>query len=357
MEDDLKVPLGLSTTGEPVTPADATKGEAYLCPGCELPLTLKKGEVKRPHFAHQKGTSCTQESIFHKLGKLVILRAFRDWREGHHAAPVIRLPCITPGCTSHTDIPALEKWDRAGPEAYAGKFRLDVALYAADVLSAGIEVVYTHFAEQEKVDECPVPFLEVEAVQVIADPWVWRRINKKPSPRQRHCAECVAQRQREEELRRRLEEARRLREEEERAAEDERQRLAREARARAEQARRVDEADAWRIASDVGMPNLALLRRRYVAKTHECYACRRRTPVFAWDAPRGTDGRPTNPPFPRPASLGRDRVNRLGRLRWEWVDRCVHCQSVQHPFYVWESGEPSDERVSTSRRMPSPWGG
>lgn len=53
---------------------DAVKDLDYFCPKCNGVVRLKKGEVRRPYFSHQKDTSCdsASETLIHLLAKEVI---------------------------------------------------------------------------------------------------------------------------------------------------------------------------------------------------------------------------------------------------------------------------------------------
>lgn len=51
----------------------------FLCLGCELPLVAKvNGSMRRPHFAHHPGTTCSPETYLHQLGKKVFAEVFSE---------------------------------------------------------------------------------------------------------------------------------------------------------------------------------------------------------------------------------------------------------------------------------------
>jgi len=62
--------------GETVCVSDVPKGIACdcLCPHCNAPLLARKGEVRKPHFAHTKGMECQHgyEASVHLLAKEVL---------------------------------------------------------------------------------------------------------------------------------------------------------------------------------------------------------------------------------------------------------------------------------------------
>lgn len=65
----------LKTTGDYVHPNDAVKGKEYICVGCKNKVIVKKGEIRKHHFAHHvENNVCTyhnhpSESEIHKEAK------------------------------------------------------------------------------------------------------------------------------------------------------------------------------------------------------------------------------------------------------------------------------------------------
>ncbi len=65
---------------ELVTPDDkrlvSGKGCDCICMGCDEPLILRRGKVRRWHFAHYKdqGISCSEKSLIHNIVKAWIAK-------------------------------------------------------------------------------------------------------------------------------------------------------------------------------------------------------------------------------------------------------------------------------------------
>ena len=65
-------------TNQREIPRFANKANTYKCPECSRGVQLRKGEIRMPHFAHNKSDSpCNfykspSESQIHKEGKLVM---------------------------------------------------------------------------------------------------------------------------------------------------------------------------------------------------------------------------------------------------------------------------------------------
>lgn len=70
-----------SLNGARVEAESADRGLGYSCPGCHSEVSLKRGAIKTPHFAHKARPSCgyaSGESAVHMAAKLAVLRAARQ---------------------------------------------------------------------------------------------------------------------------------------------------------------------------------------------------------------------------------------------------------------------------------------
>ena len=78
-----------------ITPDSAKKGTEYICPQCEGELDFKKGNIRRPHFAHKaKDVNCTPEGVLHKVVKNEL--AYRI-KIQDYLIPMVQ-ECVTDGC-------------------------------------------------------------------------------------------------------------------------------------------------------------------------------------------------------------------------------------------------------------------
>ncbi|WP_063082907.1 competence protein CoiA family protein [Weissella cibaria] len=74
-----------------MTADEADKRRNYVCPGCQTPVTVKKGRLKQAHFAHTSLQKCQAlaegESAIHLLGKLAMVDFFEvlvvEWCWSH----------------------------------------------------------------------------------------------------------------------------------------------------------------------------------------------------------------------------------------------------------------------------------
>lgn len=72
----------------------AERGTPHICPECRLPVLLKRGDFKIPHFAHRalvSGCDNNGETTEHLAGKAAFLSEFRS-RLGWQAEAEVRLP-------------------------------------------------------------------------------------------------------------------------------------------------------------------------------------------------------------------------------------------------------------------------
>ncbi len=59
--------------GHLIKAANAHKGQSYICPNCNLELILRRGKIKRPHFAHKTlSVNCTPETALHYKFKILL---------------------------------------------------------------------------------------------------------------------------------------------------------------------------------------------------------------------------------------------------------------------------------------------
>ena len=69
---NLQIPYAYTNDKLPVSPEVAEKGQNFSCPICDSEVVLKRGEVRRPHFAHKPDTVCSGEGVRHKVAKQMI---------------------------------------------------------------------------------------------------------------------------------------------------------------------------------------------------------------------------------------------------------------------------------------------
>lgn len=167
--DELTIPYASHPSGEYVAPEMAAKGTEYRCPQCHDIVILKKGEVKRPHFAHKPTSECTGESVEHIVAKEWLRLAALDARPKR----LIDLACCK--CGQSTTLLFPGRFQKASVETeWIGSRRPDVMLHTTKRRMA-VEVYRSHAVDGDKaIDLYEVPWFEVSAGSILANPFVWQ---------------------------------------------------------------------------------------------------------------------------------------------------------------------------------------
>ena len=152
----------------------ASRQDTFTCLQCGERLVLKRGEVRSAHFAHLNGAGCGGERVTHLLAKRLLVALLRG---GH--APVLSRACASAGCEARLETPwALPPFDAVEEEVPCGAFRLDVALLRDGVVVAGIEVFFSSRMSRFKQMTLAVPWVELDAEELLSDPLVWRPLTQ-----------------------------------------------------------------------------------------------------------------------------------------------------------------------------------
>jgi hypothetical protein len=179
------VPAALDGAGLLVRPAEAAPG-AYTCPGCSERVVLRAGAIKVRHFAHGPG-SCSTETALHAAAKRLLVQVVER-------GETVRVRRGCRGCGETWDEPAPEA-DAAVPERRLPEgLRPDVLLLASGTPVLALEVRVRHAVDAEKAARLSLPFLELDAEDVLADPRTWLPIGE-GTPREL-CPSCVERRER-----------------------------------------------------------------------------------------------------------------------------------------------------------------
>lgn len=284
------VPVAVDEAGALVRPVDADADGAYRCPGCGSDLVVRKGELRRAHFAHRRGEGCGTESVLHRAGKRRLVQVVEAWLDGTGPRPCISRPCPVWSCDGGVvqDLPA-------DVTAVADEVRLadgtvgDVVLYRDDEPCAVVEVRVTHRVGREKAARLGVPWFEVEAEAVLDRPYWWVAEQDGLAPFT--CPAC-----------------------------------ARRAEVRGAAVREVGER-AREVAERLGVSLPPSPPYRSVA--HRCWRCGADMLAHAW--PGGGDHSPRRPPDPVPSTV-RHRVTEGGGNYW--ANCCPSCSAVQGDYYL-----------------------
>lgn len=153
--DSIQYPIALNSHKDLISAISAEKNQDYFCIECSDKMILRRGEVKRPHFAHvSKDRVCNPESALHKAGKRVIKEMIQNGID--NGTPVLfRYKCQYCGNIHEDNID--QEWSSA-KEEYTIKIKEKTTRPDIVVLDENgepfftIEVVVTHYPDAETVD-------------------------------------------------------------------------------------------------------------------------------------------------------------------------------------------------------------
>ena len=156
-------PFAYAKGGRIVTAWESTRDEGpFTCPGCSEQLDLKKGSVKRHHFAH-RGGECQGgrggESQTHVNAKIWMAQHIDKWTF---------IDTVT--CVRHPRVHRFSSTS-ASTETPCLSYFLDVGVYTDDVLVGGVEIMHTHATGESKglalAAVLSQPIIEVAADDVL----------------------------------------------------------------------------------------------------------------------------------------------------------------------------------------------
>lgn len=182
--NQLAVPWALDADGKLVSPGEVGSSLGLRCPdpACGSRLLLRAGPVRARHFAHLDAERCSRESVEH-------------WAAKHILAQVVIASLANPGARPeiHCSCPDCGKSPRHLPKSVKNA-RVEMAVdgFVADVLLIGddekpicaLEVLQTHAVTVEKAEGLSIPWIELAAAEVLANPlrWAPRREGPRPIP-------------------------------------------------------------------------------------------------------------------------------------------------------------------------------
>ncbi|MEM5789820.1 MAG: competence protein CoiA family protein [Syntrophobacteraceae bacterium] len=167
-DDSLKVPFAINEDGQEVRPEAPDKEDNYFCPDCKLELFWRKGEIKRPHFAHKvipKTCDFLSETEEHYRAKLTLLEAVYSGKPVKflRVCKQCKKETVEQAFPSHVTKASLEFLLPSG-------HRADVALFdKAERLLAVIEIMVTHSVDEEKMKALRgIPWAEFTAETILS---------------------------------------------------------------------------------------------------------------------------------------------------------------------------------------------
>lgn len=277
----LKVPLGKNTQNNLIYPQYASKKETYRCPSCLDLLVFKQGAKKVPHFSHASNT-CSQESILHITGKQLIMEACNDYLKTG-IPPNIKRQCPTCKTRATQSLEMIDFDEVILEKALKSGFKADVALLKDDQVICCIEIKFTHGVDEHKKNNLGVPFIELNAIDVIDSSNVWLPIQDTLSSFD--CPSCVNTNKR-----------------------------------------------YWRYLQSVAKDTKSWLPKGNIFRVagYECWREGCETEFLVFDWPNSHNGEP--PPEKRPHTL-KYRFSKMAGASY-WANCCPSCDSMVGEFYL-----------------------
>jgi predicted RNA-binding Zn-ribbon protein involved in translation (DUF1610 family) len=284
------VPLGLAPDGSLVRPEYAFERVAYRCPGCGRDVVLRRGELRRPHFAHRSGEGCSTESVLHRSAKAELLRVISEWKAGAGPRPCVSRPCPRYACDGGVvqDVPD-DVTHAIAEVRLPGGMIGDVVLYRGDAVAAVVEIVATHHVDDEKARRFTVPWMELRAEDVLDRPYWW--VASQDGMQPFACPVCVAR-----------------------------------AEARASGLREI-RGRAFLVAERLRVPLPP--SPPYHSVAHLCWRCGSEMVAFLW--PGGGQHSARRPPDPIPSTVQHRVTEGAGDY---WANCCPRCAAVQGHYYL-----------------------
>lgn len=153
------VPFALDAANQVVSPYTAPRGALYTCLHCHERVTLRRGQVRVPHFAHRPDSQCTAsyESLEHSAFKKLLAQGLH-----RHRKFTAELRCPACGHDQRTTY-KLPPDATVDEEVAVQNYRADVALLRGEEVIFVFEVYVTNEVSGEKALALQVPWLEVAA--------------------------------------------------------------------------------------------------------------------------------------------------------------------------------------------------
>ncbi len=162
---DIQYPVAYAQPHEAVHIKDAQRGRSHFCFGCHREMVIRRGSIRRPHFAHKAGfVQCEKDKTLHEAAKAFICLGFRraiatggEYRVGY--------PCK--GC----ETPISQNVAGGGASIASEKVvvkgtRSDLVVFRPDgSLRVIIEIVVTHDLEsdtKQRYKEANYPVITVK---------------------------------------------------------------------------------------------------------------------------------------------------------------------------------------------------
>ncbi len=151
---DIKITYSEDLNGNLVHIDSAIKGSRYICPTCRKIMSVRISRLqigekyfRRPHYAHQKNSNCSPETVLHNLFKTKVAEYIQTKIDNKNN---INFSWDCEYCKDTHSGNLIKKINSVKLEYYLGECTPDIALFDKDNnIIAVIEVVVTHKPEEK----------------------------------------------------------------------------------------------------------------------------------------------------------------------------------------------------------------
>jgi len=292
MDKELLIPYGLDSQGHLVKAEDAIRGVGYVCPECWSPLVYRAGEVVTQHFAHKSNTACTGESILHITAKMLIALAIDAHCESEGNSH-ISMRCTCECCKKYFKLNLPKNaFSSSKQEERVGSFICDVVAMRDGHPALAIEVLATHAVGEEKAKQLAIPWIELKAENILADPNYWHPVASKLKPV--ICPSCK------------------------------------------DHLKKIDAvANRWNLPFREAARFSESTRAVYLAELETCFKCKQEILVYWWSGVPFCDVEPSKP---RPRTISFCRTKKFGGSYW--ANTCPNCHAIQGDNYLFLGSAP-----------------
>lgn len=194
---EILYPVAYAQPYEAVHIEDAQRGRPYFCFGCDREMVIRRGRIRRPHFAHKAGfVQCEKDNTLHEAAKAFICQGFR------HAVTTgaeyqVGYPCE--GCETPISVNVASEGAKIASEKTVAKgTRSDLVVFQPDGSPRVIiEIVVTHDLEddtKQRYEETNYPVVTVEpswdTLRDLLQAAIGSRILNVKTEEHRYCSDC-----------------------------------------------------------------------------------------------------------------------------------------------------------------------
>ncbi len=199
---EILYPVAYARPYEAVHIEDAQRGRPHFCFGCDREMVIRRGHIRRPHFAHKAGfVQCEKDNTLHEAAKAFICQGFRCAVATGEEYQV-RYPCKQ--CETHISVNvAIEGANIESEKTVVKGTRSDLVVFQPDGSPRVIiEIVVTHDLEddtKQRYEEANYPVVTVkpswETLRDLLQAALGSRILNVKTDEHRYCRDCRDTRQ------------------------------------------------------------------------------------------------------------------------------------------------------------------